>query len=53
MPPVLDESTPMLPSTRKGKMRVEIEHRIREACEGGMRAILLRAGDFFGGGSGS
>jgi nucleoside-diphosphate-sugar epimerase len=53
MPPVLDESTPMQPTTRKGKMRVEIEHRIREACDGGMRAILLRAGDFFGGGSGS
>jgi nucleoside-diphosphate-sugar epimerase len=53
MPAVLDESTPMQPTTRKGGMRVEIEQRIREACEGGMRAILLRAGDFFGGGSGS
>ena len=34
-------------------MRVEIEQRIQEACERGMRAIVLRAGDFFGGGSGS
>ena len=53
MPPVLDESTPMQPTTRKGGMRVEIEQRIQEACDRGMRAIILRAGDFFGGGSGS
>ena len=53
MPPVLDESTPMHPTTRKGDMRVEMEQRIREACDRGMRAIVLRAGDFFGGGSGS
>jgi nucleoside-diphosphate-sugar epimerase len=53
MPPVLDETTPMQPTTRKGAMRVEIEQRIHEACDRGMRAIILRAGDFFGGGSGS
>ncbi len=53
MPPVLDESTPMQPTTRKGAMRVEIEQRIQEACDRGMRAIILRAGDFYGGGSGS
>jgi nucleoside-diphosphate-sugar epimerase len=50
---VLDEDTPMLPSTRKGRMRVEIEQRIREATDRGMRAIVLRAGDFFGTGRGS
>jgi nucleoside-diphosphate-sugar epimerase len=53
MPPVLDEGTPMDPTTRKGTMRVEIEHRIQEACDRGMRAIILRAGDFYGGGNGS
>ena len=53
MPPLLDESTPMHPTTRKGEMRVEIEQRIREACDRGMRAIILRAGDYFGGGRGS
>ena len=53
MPPVLDETTPMQPTTRKGRMRVEIEQRIREACDRGMRAIVLRAGDFYGGGRGS
>ncbi len=53
MPPVLDENTPMQPTTRKGAMRVEIEQRIQEACDRGMRAVVLRAGDFFGGGVGS
>ena len=53
MPEVIDENTPMQPSMRKGKMRVEIEQRIREACDRGMRAIVLRAGDFFGSGRGS
>jgi nucleoside-diphosphate-sugar epimerase len=53
MPPVLDEMTPMHPTTRKGGMRVEIEQRIKEACDRGMRAIILRAGDFYGGGAGS
>jgi nucleoside-diphosphate-sugar epimerase len=53
MPPVLDEGTPMQPTMRKGAMRVEIEQRIREASDRGMRAIVLRAGDFFGAGHGS
>jgi nucleoside-diphosphate-sugar epimerase len=53
MPLVLDESTPMRPTMRKGRMRVEIEQRIQEACDRGMRAIVLRAGDFFGAGHGS
>lgn len=53
MPPLIDENTPMQPTTRKGTMRVEIEQRIREASDRGMRAIVLRAGDFFGGGRGS
>ena len=53
MPDVLDETTPMQPSTRKGKMRVEIEQRMREASERGVRTIILRAGDFFGSGRGS
>jgi nucleoside-diphosphate-sugar epimerase len=53
MPAVLDETTPMSAQTRKGRMRVEIEQRIQEACDRGMRAIILRAGDFFGGGRGS
>ena len=41
------------PTSRKGEIRVEIEQRMREASDRGMRAIILRAGDFFGSGRGS
>jgi len=35
------------PDTRKGRLRVELENRLREAAEQGrIRAIVLRAGDF-------
>ena len=53
MPAVLDETTPMQPTSRKGKLRVEIEQRMQEAAERGVRTIILRAGDFFGRGRGS
>lgn len=53
LPAVIDEATPMQPSARKGQIRVLIEQRIREATERGLRAIILRAGDFFGAGRGS
>src|SRR5215467_2002814 len=53
MPSVIDEATPMAPTTRKGDIRVEIEQRMQEASERGMRTIILRAGDFFGSGRGS
>ena len=50
LPPQIDETTPMHPTSRKGKLRVEIEQRMREAADQGVRTIVLRAGDFFGGG---
>jgi nucleoside-diphosphate-sugar epimerase len=53
MPPVIDETTPMQPTARKGRMRLEIEQRMREAADRGVRTIILRAGDFFGHGRGS
>ena len=53
MPPVLDETTPMRPTSRKGKLRDEVELRLREASDRGVRTIILRAGDFFGRGRGS
>jgi nucleoside-diphosphate-sugar epimerase len=53
MPEVLDEATPMRPTMRKGQMRVNIEQRMREADERGVRTLVLRAGDYFGGGRGS
>jgi nucleoside-diphosphate-sugar epimerase len=53
MPVVLDETTPMRPTARKGQLRVLIEDRMREASDRGMRTVILRAGDFFGSGRGS
>ena len=50
MPPELDEATPMEPSSRKGSLRVALEARLRQATdEEGLRAVILRAGDFYGG----
>jgi nucleoside-diphosphate-sugar epimerase len=43
--PVLDEATPQQPSSRKGAIRVEMERRLRDS---GVRALVVRAGDFFG-----
>ena len=54
VPPVIDETTPMRPSSYKGRLRIAIEDRMQEAAEErGVRTIILRAGDFFGGGRGS
>jgi nucleoside-diphosphate-sugar epimerase len=47
MPPVIDETAPMQPRSRKGRLRVEIEQRMQDAAD--VRTIILRAGDFFGG----
>ena len=47
--PVIREDTPQNPKTRKGKLRVEMERRLRLASEEGVPVIILRAGDFFGG----
>jgi len=48
MPEELDERTPMQPCSRKGALRVMLEARLRDA---GIRTIVLRAGDFYGGGA--
>jgi nucleoside-diphosphate-sugar epimerase len=53
LPAVIDETTPMRPTSRKGQLRVAIEDRIAEAAERGVRTIIVRAGDFYGGGRGS
>jgi nucleoside-diphosphate-sugar epimerase len=49
MPPVLTESTPQNPTTRKGRIRVRLEQTLREAAAAGTRVVVVRAGDFFGG----
>ena len=52
MPVRIDETAPMRPTSRKGAIRVAVETRMREAAESGLRTIILRAGDYFGGESG-
>ena len=47
-PALLLEDTPQRPVTRKGAIRVEMEARLRAASERGARALIVRAGDFFG-----
>lgn len=46
--PVAREDSPQRPNTKKGAWRVEMERAIEQACDRGMRAVILRAGDFFG-----
>jgi nucleoside-diphosphate-sugar epimerase len=41
----LDETAPQAPVTRKGKIRVELERRLEH---GGVKSLIVRAGDFFG-----
>ena len=53
MPAVLHEDTPQRPSTRKGRIRVAIEAEIEARAARGLRSVVIRAGDFFGGGRGS
>jgi nucleoside-diphosphate-sugar epimerase len=53
LPAIIDENTPMRPSSRKGQLRVAIEDRMMEAADRGVRTIVLRTGDFYGGGVGS
>ena len=43
----------MLPSSRKGTLRLAIEERLQEAAGRGLRTIILRGGDYFGEGRGS
>jgi nucleoside-diphosphate-sugar epimerase len=46
--PIIAEDSTQEPNTKKGAIRVEMEKRIEQACARGMRAVILRAGDFFG-----
>jgi nucleoside-diphosphate-sugar epimerase len=46
--PTLDEQSPQHPLTRKGAIRVQMEQRLRQAAEGGVSTLIVRAGDFFG-----
>ncbi|WP_180897541.1 NAD(P)H-binding protein [Martelella soudanensis] len=47
--PSPSEDSPQNPTTRKGRIRVAMEDRLKEAAFDGTQVILVRAGDFFGG----
>jgi nucleoside-diphosphate-sugar epimerase len=47
--PLANEASPQHPRTRKGAIRVEMERRLAQAGETGVRSTVVRAGDFFGG----
>ncbi len=54
MPPLLRANTPQRPTTRRGEIRVAMEAELRlQAERHGLRATVLRAGDFFGAGAGN
>jgi nucleoside-diphosphate-sugar epimerase len=54
MPPLLNERTPQEALTRKGHIRVAMERELQSlAAQGQLRSVVIRAGDFFGAGSGS
>jgi len=54
MPACLREDTPQRARTRKGALRVQLEAELAQRCaQGQLRATVVRAGDFFGGGRGT
>jgi len=46
--PLVDESAPQQPLTRKGAIRARMEQALRDASADGVRSLIVRAGDFFG-----
>jgi nucleoside-diphosphate-sugar epimerase len=54
MPALLSPDTPQRPGTEKGRVRVDLEQQLAQATRTrGLQAVVIRAGDFFGAGSGS
>jgi nucleoside-diphosphate-sugar epimerase len=51
--PVLRETSPQHPTTRKGALRVAMEQRLKDAAGDGVRSVIVRAGDYFGPRSGN
>ncbi|MDD5325236.1 MAG: epimerase [Polaromonas sp.] len=54
MPALLREETAQQASTVKGRIRIALEQQLTAAtADGAMKAVVIRAGDFFGSGTGS
>ena len=46
--PLIAETSPQHPRTRKGAIRVQLEARLAAVATEGVRSLVVRAGDFFG-----
>jgi nucleoside-diphosphate-sugar epimerase len=46
--PVLREESPQNATTHKGRIRIELEKRLKDAARQGTRSLIVRFGDFFG-----
>ena len=46
--PLVSETSPQHPRTRKGAVRVEMEAMLEAAAKDGVRSLVVRAGDYFG-----
>ena len=53
MPALLREDTAQAATGVKGRIRMAMEQRLQAATHEGLRAVVIRAGDFFGSGTGS
>ena len=53
MPALLQEDTPQHPGTAKGRIRCAMEAALQAAAAQRQRSVVVRAGDFFGSGTGS
>ncbi|MBT9372521.1 NAD-dependent epimerase/dehydratase family protein [Rhizobium sp. CSW-27] len=49
--PLIAETGPQNPRTRKGAIRVQMEQRLQAAAAEGVPVLIVRAGDFFGPGA--
>jgi nucleoside-diphosphate-sugar epimerase len=46
--PILSEESPQNATTHKGRIRIELEKRLKDASRLGVRSLIVRFGDFFG-----
>lgn len=46
--PVLGEESPQNSTTHKGRIRIELEKRLKDVSLQGVRSLIVRFGDFFG-----
>ena len=53
MPALLREDTPQVAEHAKGRLRRQMEDTMGDRANQGVRSVVIRAGDFFGGGTGS